>query len=60
MGMTVLYSFLRPFDAVLLFFIVSLPVIVDVGAFIAYDLYRVITHRQKNIGSPGHIGGVIA
>ncbi|CAF1423696.1 unnamed protein product [Rotaria sordida] len=60
MGMTVLYSFLRPFDTVLLFFIIPMPVIVGVGAFITYDLYRAITHRQKNIGSAGHIGGAIA
>ena len=37
-----------------------MPVIVAVGAFVAYDLYRAVTHRQGNIGSAGHIGGAIA
>ncbi|CAF1508912.1 unnamed protein product [Rotaria magnacalcarata] len=60
MGMTVFYSFIRPFDTVLLFFVIPMPVIVGVGAFIAYDLYRALTHRQGNIGSAGHIGGAIA
>ncbi|CAF2137188.1 unnamed protein product [Rotaria magnacalcarata] len=60
MGMTVFYSFMRPFDTVLLFFVIPMPVIVGVGAFIAYDLYRALTHRQGNIGSTGHIGGAIA
>lgn len=60
MGMTVLYSFLRPTDTVLLFFVIPLPVVLGVGAFIMYDLYRALTHRQKNIGSAGHIGGAIA
>jgi membrane associated rhomboid family serine protease len=60
MGMTMLYAFLRPFEPVLLFFIIPMPVIVAVGAFVAYDLYRAVTHRQGNIGSAGHIGGAIA
>jgi membrane associated rhomboid family serine protease len=60
MGMTILYAFLRPFDPVLLFFIIPMPVVVAVGAFVAYDLYRAATHRQGNIGSAGHIGGAIA
>ncbi len=60
MGMTMLYAFLRPFDPVLLFFVIPMPVIVAVGAFVAYDLYRAVTHRQGNIGSAGHIGGAIA
>ena len=37
-----------------------MPVTVGVGAFVMYDLYRAITHCQKNIGSAGHIGGAIA
>jgi membrane associated rhomboid family serine protease len=60
MGMTILYAFIRPFEPVLLFFIIPMPVIVAVGAFVAYDLYRAVTHRQGNIGSAGHIGGAIA
>lgn len=60
MGMTILYACLRPFDPVLLFFIIPMPVIAAVGAFVAYDLYRAVTHRQGNIGSAGHIGGAIA
>jgi membrane associated rhomboid family serine protease len=60
MGMTILYAFLRPFEPVLLFLIIPMPVVVAVGAFVAYDLYRAVTHRQGNIGSAGHIGGAIA
>lgn len=60
MGMTMLYAFLRPFEPVLLFFIIPMPVIGAVGAFVAYDLYRAVTHQQGNIGSAGHIGGAIA
>ncbi|CAF1163353.1 unnamed protein product [Adineta steineri] len=60
MGMTMLYAFIRPFDSVLLFFIIPMPVIVAVGAFVAYDLYRAVTHRQGNIGSAGHLGGALA
>jgi hypothetical protein len=56
MGMTMLYAFLRPFEPVLLFFIIPMPVIAAVRAFVAYDLYRAVTHRQGNIG--GAIAGI--
>jgi hypothetical protein len=55
MGMTMLYAFLRPFEPVLLFFIITMPVIAAVRAFVAYDLYRTVTHRQGNMG--GAIAG---
>ena len=60
MGMTMLYAILRPFDPVLIFFIIPMPAIFRVGAFVAYDLYRALTHRQGNIGSAGHLGGALA
>jgi hypothetical protein len=60
MGMTILYACIRPFEPVLLFLVVPVPVIGAVGAFVAYDLYRAVTHRQGNIGSAGHIGGALA
>ncbi|CAF1137775.1 unnamed protein product [Didymodactylos carnosus] len=60
MAMTILYAFLHPFDTVLLFFIIPMPVFVGVGAYICYDLYRAATGRQGTIGSAGHIGGAVA
>ena len=60
MGMTMLYAFLQPFDTVLIFFVIPMPVFLGVGAFIAYDLYRMVTRQRGNIGSAGHIGGALA
>ena len=60
MGMTILYAFLRPFEPVLLFLVIPMPVVFAVGAFVAYDLYRAVTHRQGTVGSAGHIGGALA
>lgn len=58
--MTIVYACISPFEPVLLFFIVPMPVFVAVGAYVGYDLYRALTHRQGQIGSAGHVGGAIA